>query len=658
MPDDEDFVARVNAHLRRQGDIETYFWSAAQRAGSFRPQLDQALAECDALVFFLGTALGETQEDEWDVIKERARTGEVPRVVVQLPDPYRGAFARGFDRITVPDTGPESAESTAKRIVKLVGRSWTDWDVPLRYPFDYEKDIIDHYRNTDKPEIAEKLRDEGCSPEWPAIETVERRDDDRIHKNPVLPEIIGNYRDDDARIVVDARAANGDGETDLTFNEAGPRRLLRYPLGAQTALRVGILVSGGIAPGINAVIAGVVARHELYWEKARERPAECKPHGLTIYGYPGGFNGLSEGNRVELFTGDPGKQPTIAVEGHAQEGGSLLTTARAEDFFDPNWETREEFMRNVLNSLRNIDILYVIGGDGSMRAAHAIWTAAKSSGSRLSVVGIPKTMDNDILWIWQSFGFLSAVDRAKEAILHLHTEVKSNPRLCIIQLFGSDSGFVVSHAALASGVPDLVLIPEVPFQMEKVSEYIFERLKQRFKPEGAERPYGVILMSETAIPKDVMDYVDEGYVRLYHDEKEAIRRFVDEENCRVRGQTPDELRTGGLKVVSRVLERWIREEGGREDSYWKDFRVLTNEPRHLIRAIPPSVADVSFAQRLGTLAVDNAMAGYTDFMVSQWLTEYVLVPLKLVVLGRKRVPDTGIFWKTVLANTEQPPSLV
>ena len=91
--------------------------------------------------------------------------------------------------------------------------------------------------------------------------------------------------------------------------------------------------------------------------------------------------------------------------------------------------------------------------------------------------------------------------------------------------------------------------------------------------------------------------------------------------------------------------------------YWKDYRVFANEPRHLIRSIAPSVSDVIIGERLGTLAVDNAMAGYTDFMVSQWLTEYVLVPLKLVVLGRKRVPDIGMFWKSVLDSTKQPPDM-
>jgi 6-phosphofructokinase len=100
-----------------------------------------------------------------------------------------------------------------------------------------------------------------------------------------------------------------------------------------------------------------------------------------------------------------------------------------------------------------------------------------------------------------------------------------------------------------------------------------------------------------------------------------------------------------------VLERDIREMGSEED-YWRTFRVFANEPRHIIRSSAPMVVDTILAERLGTLAVDSAMAGYSDFMISQWLTEYVLVPLPLVVLGRKRVPQDGIFWNSVVASIE------
>jgi 6-phosphofructokinase 1 len=309
-----------------------------------------------------------------------------------------------------------------------------------------------------------------------------------------------------------------------------------------------------------------------------------------------------------------------------------------------------------------IDVLYIIGGDGSMRAARAIGMFAdwlykdEQLDRRVSVVAIPKTTDNDILWVWQSFGFLSAVEKARECVRHLHTEARSNPRLCIIQLFGSDSGFVVSHTALASGACDAALIPEVEFDMKALSDYILEKLKGRYVPgEGGRSPYGLIVLAETAIPQDVKDYLGDPEIGLHEEEKEAVLKFL-KEGRRVHGQTPDEFRNAGLKIVSRALQRNIRNQ---EDapSFWSQFRVFTNEPRHLIRSIDPSVQDVIFGQRLASLAVDNAMAGYRDFMISQWLTEYVLVPLNLVVLGRKRVPQNGIFWKSVLARTGQPADL-
>jgi 6-phosphofructokinase 1 len=313
-------------------------------------------------------------------------------------------------------------------------------------------------------------------------------------------------------------------------------------------------------------------------------------------------------------------------------------------------------MEDLLDRIRqeHLDILYVIGGDGSMRAAHTISVEATNHEDRrlkqLCVVGIPKTMDNDILWVWQSFGFLTAVHEATRITSGLHTEATSNPRLAVIQLFGSDSGFVVSHAALGSGVCDAALIPEVPFSLQRLSDYMRNVLQKRYDIRGSEMPHGLIVMAETAIPTDFESYIDDRDVALGPQEQAAVRRFIDD-GRRVRGQTPDPLRSAALKLVSRVLERDIREMGSEED-YWRTFRVFANEPRHIIRSSAPMVVDTILAERLGTLAVDSAMAGYSDFMISQWLTEYVLVPLPLVVLGRKRVPRDGIFWNSVVASIE------
>jgi 6-phosphofructokinase 1 len=420
-------------------------------------------------------------------------------------------------------------------------------------------------------------------------------------------------------------------------------------------LRVGILVSGGIAPGINALIDGIVSRHTLYSE--RQMPE--RHHCLEIFGYREGFKAL-------FCAGvNPQRLTPEMIRTVVETGGSYLGTSRVDTLLPGASHKKRDFeLMNAVGRLQfdGINILYVIGGDGSMSCAHALWHYARKIGYGLSVVGLPKAMDNDILWVWQSFGFLSAVEEARKAILHMHTEVSSNPRVGIIQLFGSDSGFVASHAGYSTAC-DLVLIPEDPMTMDEIFAHVSRRLEERYGGGlNNTSPYAVVVMAETALPSDADNYYTHTRVGLTQKEIDAVRAFLSQKR-RVRGQTPNELRTAGLKIVSGVLEEKIQSTL-EPTGYWKDFRVITNEPRHLIRSIPPSVTDVIFGERLGCLAVDNAMAGYTDFMVSQWLTEFVLVPLPLVVLGRKRVSTDGIFWKSVLAKTQQrttpsqPPTIV
>jgi 6-phosphofructokinase 1 len=665
---DEIVVGRINYYLSKQPKIETFFWLTDRVGAAFGGQITKAIEhDCNAFVYFEGRPRGENQAGQGATQGlELSLARSLPKlngrfVFVWLPGapgkegehelPIRVPSADGQD-----DCSDETCLEAARQIVETLGLTWfPENGVPTGYPFDYEKDIIKAYA-TDAAEGAVPDKDGrvadprrvkyGCPSDWPRI----LREDATI-PNPLMPDEIGDYRDPDKEIVVDPRS--GSIGSRLTFPEAGPRALLSYPRsGGQGILNVGILVSGGIAPGTNAIIESIVCRHTQYW-KAEATPGQPAPedYQLQVLGYLEGFRALIDRGKNYLLLSRSG------VEGWAQRGGSELLTSRAPLMQDRDPAVREKQMTAILGNLNadDVDILYVIGGDGSMRAAHAVSTLAKERGQRLSVVGIPKTTDNDILWSWQSVGLLSAVNKAAANVLDLSVEIHSNPRLCVLQLFGSGSGFVVGHAVLSAGdrVCDAALIPEVEFSMACLGEYIKNSLQKRFvKGDDGRRPYGMVVMSETAIPTDYMDYIDKDYVGLDKAEKEAIRTYVDNDR-RVHGQTPDALRTGGLKIVSRVLEHKIQEQTG----YWKSFRVFTNEPRHLIRAMPPSVTDLIVGQRLGTLAVDNAMAGYSDFMVSQWLTEYVLVPLATVVMGSKRVPPNGIFWKSVLAVTGQPADL-
>ena len=646
------FVRSVCDQLRRTRLFEVFFWEDSSDATQeFPAQLAAALAD-SAIVVFLGEQCGETQLNE--VLGHQNRVVGKPRIRVELtkkPESRLDYMTSAWAPVVVEHLDGEGPKKCAQEIIAMLERcgarrSAPPDGLPDGYPFDYEKHIVEEYVTNGRKASA-KYVEMGCPADWPDVVKDEFSIDHRQEqlRNPVGEDVIGDYRGKQDRVIVDTRHGRGDGLELLTLPEAGPREFHRYPLPGSNELVVGILVSGGIAPGINAVIDGIVARHHLYHKRGSHAPARSN-RSLKILGYTKGFHSLldREGKCYEeLEEGN--------VHGKSELGGSMLGTSRADDLVPGLIADRLARLNLAVERLVNdgVQILYVIGGDGSMRAAHAIWNIARQRDHRehkLSVIGIPKTTDNDILWVWQSFGFLSAVEKAREVILNIHTEVTSNPRVGIIQLFGSDSGFVVSHAAY-SALCDLVLIPEDPLTMDQIFEHLKARLRERLQ-KG--RPYGLVVMAETAIPADADKHLDNENVNLTRKEREAVEKFLGEKR-RVRGQTPDELRSAGLKIVSRVLEEKIR---ALPERYWNGFRVFTNEPRHLIRSIRPSVSDVIFGERLGTLAVDNAMAGYTDFMVSQWVTEFVLVPLSLVVLGRKRVPRGGIFWKSVLAKTGQP----
>ncbi len=668
---DERFVSRVIYFLRKQPNLDYYYYSLESKKGDWRKKIGDKIAKCDKFILFLGKNIGKTQENEIKAF-ERLNSEDISDqiLIVHLPD--HASLDTGHFQIIgnvaievtqVFSQEPQhqneiddiAAMKCSKEIAIGLFERWiSDDNLPIGYPFDYEKDVIEQYvKGNGRLVDLDKLR-LGCTEKWPGLKKI---DESNITNNPITENVIGSYRPEDAKIIVDVRSKYHTGneslqcclsDHSLTFLEAGPREHLIWPREDNNLLTVGILVSGGIAPGINSVITGIVERHHLY-QVYQEHDPNQRSYTLQIHGYRDGFAGLMRNDRIILTK--------TQVREHANQGGCFLGTSRHHALLDPeNPIKRDRELTSVVRQLMGdqIDILYIIGGDGTMRAAHAIWSRAqimysqKEIQKELSIIAIPKTMDNDILWVWQAFGFLSAVEKAKEFVYQLHTEARSNPRLCLVQLFGSDSGFVVSHTALASGECDAALIPEVSFSMNGLFNHIKERLNDGLKPGSS--PHGIILVAETAIPVDVEDYLDDPYVDLEDKEKQAIQKFIEHDR-RVQGQTPDELRSGSLKIISRVLQKKIR---NMRNKYWKDFRVFTNEPRHLIRAIDPSVQDIITAQRLGILAVDNAMAGYSDFMISQWVTEYVLVPLSLVVLGRKRVPQNGIFWKSVLSNTGQP----
>ncbi len=639
---DQEFVELVYYMLSKQA-VELFYWPRHGRHGDVDKLLVEPLDECEGMIAFLGANSAGKQKQEIDYyLNHHPERPFIPvQLVLELPAGLRLAADKGVLQRDLRLPAFSSARNLAKQIMERLFVPWFPEDgLPSRYIVKYEKEFLEKLRRSD-PGLLLDLRTEVGWTVWPRV--VKK---DAALPNPITDNSIGALSDGSHEVLLDARTSvQADGQQ-LTFPEARPRTHLRYPLREGDTLRVAILVSGGIAPGINAVIDGILDRHSHY---SKRQIATGLQHGLQILGYREGFKAL--------FRNGVAPQPltSTSVRDVVEAGGAFLGTSRA-DMLLPGNENREKMLLDAVQRLKQdgIDILYVIGGEGSMSCAHALWHYARSTDYDLSIVGIPKAMDNDILWVWQSFGFLSAVEEARQAILHMHTEVSSNPRVAIIQLFGSDSGFIASHAGYSTAC-DLVLIPEDPLSMEEIVTHVKKKLIDRYgNGPSTTSPYAIVIMAETALPKDAEDFCCDPRAGLSEDEQQQLRIFLGNGRS-LRGQTPDDLRRAGLKIVSGVLQHEIQRRL-QPRWYWKDFRVITNEPRHLIRSIPPSVTDVIFGERLGALAVDNAMAGYTDFMVSQWLTEFVLVPLPLVVLGRKRVPKEGIFWKSVISKTEQPTS--
>ena len=673
--------------------FEDYQYGAVD---NFVVTINQELHQCQVFILLVGKKLAEaTKEADSYQIRELTTFQDHMK-----EDPGRQVLWMPFPDCNVPnvlrhakvsirvdhDKDPRTVAHDI--VVNKLHRPWrAEDDLPFNsHLFSLENDIAAFfqtiqeldgrlYEEPGSEDRHQQLRDKilnGCPSEWPKVD----RDTGETTANPADQDIVGQFRPDDSRVIVSARHI--DGGSKLTFLEAGPRSELRFCGGIKGGsceqLNVAVLVSGGIAPGTNGVIDGIVQRHEWY--------ARDSQYKLNIFGIQNGFGGLLNFDHVQLLADE--------TSHHASRGGSILPTSRYPGL---EGEDRQGNLRRMAVQLRarRIDILYVIGGDGSMRAAHALRSTLAShtevpiEHKVASVVGVPKTMDNDVLWVWQSFGFLSAVEKAREILEHLSNEVTSNPRICVVQLFGSDSGFVVSHGVLATsvGVCDAALIPEVPFCTHGLTEHLVRAVFRREQRRARERPASasssnipssMVVMAETAIPIDALDYENDPTVGLTSDEKDALDKFDADRKAgrRIEGRTPDDLRNAGLKIVKAAIQMHIptsipkvqkeleQEKNSLPIINWtaKPTKTLSSEPRHLLRAIPPNTLDLITAQRLGLLAVDNALAGYTDFMISQWLTEYVLVPLELVALGRKRIPEKGMFWKSVVGKTGQPARMV
>ncbi|MDR1167008.1 MAG: ATP-dependent 6-phosphofructokinase [Deltaproteobacteria bacterium] len=403
------------------------------------------------------------------------------------------------------------------------------------------------------------------------------------------------FTDDSQRVLKDATLASlakfqEEGAVPACFEEAGARRKIYFD---PSKSRAGILTAGGLCPGLNDVIRSLVMT--LFYRYGVQ----------NILGVKYGYQGLipSYGHSLMQLT------PASVAEIH-QFGGTVLGSSRGNQSIEELVDSLERL---------NMNILFCIGGDGTLKGANMVAEEIKNRGLKIAIVGIPKTIDNDIGLVSRSFGFETAVAVATEVIRSAHTEALGAPGgVGLVKLMGRDSGFIASTAALARGDANFVLIPEIDFDVDGPGA-LLERLYWRIKNRG----HAVIVVAEGA----------------------GQKFFAGE------AQTTD----ASGNVLHKDIGQYLAE---RIKNFFKDKDLELNlkylDPSYIIRSAPANSTDQVFCSFLGQKAAHAAMAGKTNCLVGQWNDHFVHVPIAMAIKARKKVDPMGELWNSVLERTGQP----
>lgn len=376
------------------------------------------------------------------------------------------------------------------------------------------------------------------------------------------------------------------GRKPLAFEMAGPRERLFFKPGT---VRAGLVTCGGLCPGLNDVIRAVVLSLQHHYDAER------------IYGFRYGYEGL-----IEDYGHEPWLLDSEEVDHIEDAGGTILGSSRG-----PQDVGR---MVDRLETL-GVNMLFTIGGDGTLRGGRAIAEEIGRRGRAIAVVGVPKTIDNDIGFIQMSFGFQTAVAQAGQAIAAAHVEAKgARNGIGLVKLMGRYSGFIAAHAALAGSQVNFCLVPESPFTLAAFLSALQTRLERR--------GHAVVVVAEGA-GQDLMPAPpgqdESGNVKLGD-----IGVFLR-----------DEIKAHFGRVKLPVGLRYI-------------------DPSYLIRGVPANAFDSAFCLLLGHNAVHAAMTGRTNVVVGFWRHEFTHVPIPLATSGRKQIVPDSRLWSSVLASTGQP----
>jgi 6-phosphofructokinase 1 len=329
-------------------------------------------------------------------------------------------------------------------------------------------------------------------------------------------------------------------------------------------MRIGVLTGGGDCPGLNAVIRAVVRK------------------GVETYGHE--FVGLRDGWRGAVY-GDLRPLGVPEVRGILPRGGTILGTSRTNPYkIDGGPERVRETLRE-----HGVDALIAIGGEDTLGVANRL------TGEGVPVVGVPKTIDNDLGATDYTFGFDTAVNIAMEAIDRLHTTAESHHRAVIVEVMGRHAGWIALHAGMAGGA-NIILIPERPFDVDEVCAYVEKRFETHYSP--------IIVVAEGATPK-------EGTMSLQAGELDAFGH----------------VRLGG---IGQLLGEEVEKRTGKESR-----AVVLG---HIQRGGTPTAFDRVLATRFGLKAIDAVHEGAYGNMVALRGTDIALVPLAEATAELKTVP--------------------
>ena len=377
----------------------------------------------------------------------------------------------------------------------------------------------------------------------------------------------------------------------LGFERAGPRAQLVFEPGKT---RAGIVTCGGLCPGVNNVIRALVLTLH---------------HGYGVHdilGFRYGYAGLAAKRPAEPIDLTP-----ELVESLHEQGGTLLGSSRGPQDLGEVCATLEDL---------DVDLLFTIGGDGTLRGASALVAELARRGRKTAVVGVPKTIDNDIQWIERSFGFATAVEEARRVILAAHAEARGAWNgVGLVKLMGRHSGFITAHASLASNDVNFCLVPEVPFRLEGKGGFL-AALERRLE----DRRHAVVAVAEGAAQDLLQDPANQrtdasGNLRL-----EDVGVFL-------RDSIRNHFRSRNLPITVKYID-----------------------PSYTIRSQPAGALDAELCLMLGQHAAHAAMAGRTHCMIGYWNRRYTHVPMDLATGERRQIDPEGPLWARVLGATGQP----